>query len=310
MREARLTRRRTGSRDHRQLTIMPELLLLTSLPTIPDGDTAELVAPAFRARGWRVHCRCIDALRLDAAGPVIVDRAAPVRPAAMDMIWVLGFGRREGFLDKMQLLQTLSPQVRFVNRIEALLTLHGKYPAAATDDRLPQPLTFAAADPDFLIDCGRAEGGRWVLKPPGGSFGRDVHLLDAESPDFAPTIHRLAANGWWLLQRYCPEVEAGEHRVLVASGRIIGSYRREPTIGPSNLAGGGRATRAGADPERDRLARSAAAFLLARGIAWAGLDLAGPWVLEANIINPGGLDTLRQLGAGNLAPDVVSALLE
>lgn len=298
---------------------VPSLLLLTSLPTVPAGDNAALLAPAFRARGWQVHCRCIDALRLDGRGPVLlgeagevggVGEAADLRPADMDLVWVLGFGRRDGFLDKMQLLQSLAPQVAFVNRIDALLTLHGKYPAAAAGDRLPQPLTFAAADAEYLIECGRAGGGRWVLKPPGGSFGRDVHVLDADDADFTAVIRGRAARGWWLLQRYCPEVEAGEHRVLVAGGRIIGSYRREATTGPSNLARGGRATVAAPDPERDALARRAAARLGERGIRFAGLDLAGPWVLEANIINPGGLDTLRQLGAGNLAPEVVAALLD
>lgn len=294
----------------RPLFIVPSLLLLTSLPTVPAGDNAALLAPAFRERGWRVHCRCIDALRLDGNGVLVDGDPAPLRAAAMDLIWVLGFGRREGFLDKMQLLHSLAAEVRFVNSIDALLTLHGKYPAAAGDERLPQPLTFAAADPAFLIECGRAEGGRWVLKPPGGSFGRDVHLLDADHPDFAASLRRLAASGWWLLQRYCLEVEAGEHRVLVAGGRIIGSYRREPAVGPSNLARGGRAVPADPDPGRDANALRVAAALRERGVAYAGLDFAGPWLLEANIINPGGLDTLRQLGAGDRALAVVAALLD
>ena len=51
-------------------------------------------------------------------------------------------------------------------------------------------------------------------------------------------------------------------------------------------------------------------MLAEQGVRFAGLDIAGPWVLEANVINPGGLATLAELG-DRAAPDrLVDALLE
>lgn len=288
---------------------MPQVLLLTALSDVAPDDNAALLAPAFRRRGWTVATACIDDLFRDRFGVCVDTPAGTLRLAGQDLLWVLGFGRRSDFLDKMQLLASAAPPHRWVNRIEALLLLHGKYPGA-DDPRFPHPPTLAADDPAALARMAMADGGHWVLKPPGGSFGRDVHRLDADAPDFPATLARLMDDrGWRVLQRYCPEVEAGEHRVLVAGGEVIGSYRRLATGGASNLARGGTARPAGADPARDALARAAAAWLAERGVAFAGLDLAGPWVLEANIVNPGGLATLRTLEGIDLGDAVVRAVL-
>ncbi|HSG89994.1 MAG TPA: hypothetical protein VLA56_12340 [Pseudomonadales bacterium] len=289
---------------------MPRALLLTALPDVQADDNAALLAPALRARGWRTRTACVDSLQLTASAVRVDGDGEALDLREQDLIWVLGFGRREGFLDKMQLLASVAETVPFVNDVGALLLLHGKYPQGRADPRFPQPPTLAAATPEPLVEGAREAGGRWVLKPPGGSFGRGVHVLDADAADFAATLRRLHEAGTWqLLQRFVPEVAAGEHRVLVAGGEVIGTYRRRPTEGPSNLASGGIAEPAAPDPARDALARAAAAWLLERGVRFAGLDLAGPWVLEANIVNPGGLATLKALDGIDRAPRVVAALL-
>jgi glutathione synthase len=289
---------------------VPTALLLTALPTVEPSDNATLLAPALRDRGWAVTTACIDGLRLEAGGVVVADDAGTRALADADLVWVLGFGRREGFLDKMQLLARAPARVRFVNRIDAILSLHGKYPFADAGADFPQPETWAAAEAAPLVAAARAGGGRWVLKPPGGSFGRDVEVLDAADPDLDGRIAAAVGDGHWrLLQRWIPEVADGEHRVIVAGGRVIGGYRRAAADGPANLAAGGSARIAAPDAARDALAGRAAAWLGRRGIAFAGLDLAGPWVLEANIVNPGGLGTLRDLDGIDRAPAVVDALL-
>lgn len=290
---------------------MPPVLLLTALPNPPADDNAVLLAPALRDRGRDVRIACIDDLHLGADGVAVATAEGSLPLAACDLVWVLGFGRRETFLDKMQLLATVP--TRFVNSVTALLSLHGKYPFAEASDRFPQPPTFAHRDPEVLMTQARTLGGDWVIKPPGGSFGRDVHRLASDDVRLPALLRAGTAGGrYLLLQRYCPEVETGEYRVLVAGGRVIGSYRRhhpDPTTGAANLARGGVPATADADPGRDAVAIRAAGWLRERGVAFAGLDLAGPWVLEANIVNPGGLATLAALGSGDRAPAVVDAIL-
>ena len=44
------------------------------------------------------------------------------------------------------------------------------------------------------------------------------------------------------------------------------------------------------------------------GASYVGLDLAFPWVIEFNVINPGGLTTLWELEGRDYADDVLAAL--
>ena len=213
----------------------------------------------------------------------------------------------------MQLLAGVAGRVPCVNEVRGLLLLHAKYPIAGAGAAFPQPETHAATDPETLARIAAEAGGRWVVKPPAGSFGRGVAVAEAGSAELEAALGALTAGGRYaLLQRWCPEARTGEHRVLVAGGGIVGSYARRPAPGAaaSNLAAGGRCEPALPDPARDAIALRAAAVLAEQGVRFAGLDIAGPWVLEANVINPGGLATLAELG-DRAAPDrLVDALLE
>ena len=56
------------------------------------------------------------------------------------------------------------------------------------------------------------------------------------------------------------------------------------------------------------MVRRVVAWLNARGVRFAGLDLAWPYVLEANVANPGGLATLEALTGADPTSRVVEAL--
>ena len=287
--------------------------LLTGSAELDADDNAALLAPAFAARDCDVELACIDSLHL-AAGRVLTRSSGSQQILDLGdcaLIWVLGFGQRTSFLDKMQLLSLVPPEVRWVNSIAALLTLHGKYALAAAGCEVPHPATWAFNAVAPLIATARRKGGRFVLKPPGGSFGEGIVIADAESTVFADAATALTRGGaFCLLQRWVPEVTAGEFRVLVARGEVIGEYRRIGSgVAAANLARGGRAELAPPDGKRHALALTVAGWLEARGVGYAGIDLAGGMVLEVNIINPGGLATLAALGAGQRALAVVDALL-
>ncbi|MEE4300527.1 MAG: hypothetical protein V2J24_13900 [Pseudomonadales bacterium] len=287
-------------------------MLLTSKERPQADETAARVQGAFHRQGWHVETACIDTLALDAGTTRVDTPRGRVRLADVDLLWVLGFGRAATFLDKMQLLAALPARVPFVNAVSALLTLHAKYPIADAGDAFPQPETHAAHDADALAAVARRAGGRWVLKPPAGSFGRGVTVAEAGSDRLLEAARALTEGGRYaLLQRWCPEVLQEETRVLIAGGSVVGCYARERAAGAdaANLSAGGRPVPAKEDPARDALASRAAALLAERGVQFAGLDVAGPWILEANVINPGGVATLEALGDVGVADRIVERLL-
>lgn len=286
------------------------MCLLTAFETVQPHDNAALLADAFAQRGLTVHTAPIDSLSLRDGHIEIRAHTRSIDLATCGRIWTLGFGQRGSFLDKMQLLALLPEQVQQVTRPEALLLWHGKY-GLAMQTALPHPRTWASPRADELIAIAAREGGRFVLKPPGGSFGQGLVVADADSPGLAIAARRLTqAGSYCLLQRYLPEVAAGEFRVLVAAGRVIAGYRRFGSGPAGNLARGGRAEAVELEPATLELARRSARWLQARGIGYAGLDIVGDWLLEVNIVNPGGLSTLRDLATGDFAGDVVDAILE
>ena len=265
------------------------------------NDNRERLPAAFEAAGWRAALLFHESLELTEDGMAARDAGGRMVPlASFDLVWILGFGAREGFLDRMQMLKTLD-QARFVNTVDAFVYLHGKFDLAEFG-----PETHASADVETLMTI-VARGGRWVAKPTAGSFGRDVFLLAAGDIHCRAVFEHLTGRGagrYCLLQRYVEEAEHNEKRVIVAGGDIIGAYAKTG----GNLATGAVARRTELDAGETALVLRVIAHLGSRGARFAGIDLAAPCVLEANVANPGGLSTLEQLAGVDPTPAVVDAL--
>ena len=104
---------------------MPTILFLThtgETTTASNNDNHLRLPRAFRAAGWSVSHAPAEHLHL--IGDELQCNAGPL--ADYDRIWQLGFGSRENFLDRMQLLSTIDAE-RFVTAPQALMLLHGKY---------------------------------------------------------------------------------------------------------------------------------------------------------------------------------------
>lgn len=287
----------------------PRICLLASPADTPPNDNPDRLARAFGAAGWSVTTTDHDDV-VNARGAIRLKRCA-IPLGEFDLIWLVGLGRRKTFLDRMQILATLD-DARMVNTPAALLELHAKH--ALSSDVLADvhPETYSSCDPEWL----RAiilQGGQWVLKPSAGSYGRDVHRVDADTPALDDLLRRLSRGGsaYCIVQRYRQEFAAGETRVLIANRRIVGAYRRIPKGDHrNNLSAGAEAATHSLTTDEVRLAERVAGFLATRGVRFVAVDIAAPFVIEYNLANPGGLATVAQLTGRDPTPDVVAALAE
>lgn len=286
---------------------MPSICFLVATAGTPHNDNAARLPRAFAAHGWHVTSADHDEVRITSGQPALADGRALER---FDLVWILGLGRRASFLDRMQMLTRL-PAERFVVAPRALLELHAKYALATGPLAVHHPETFASADPHALADL-VARGGDWIAKPPGASFGRQVYRLRAGDPNVRVILDALTGHDgsqYALLQRYVPEIERGETRVIVAGGEIVGAYLRRPVADHrANLAADAHAERKSLAPDERALAQRCADWLATEGVAFAAIDLAGRWIVEFNIANPGGLGTLERLEDIDFAPAVVAAI--
>jgi glutathione synthase len=102
----------------------------------------------------------------------------------------------------------------------------------------------------------------------------------------------------FIIQPYLPEIKtAGDRRVLICAGKIMGHFVRLPPQGgiAANLAQGGHAVLREMTSTQTELCQNIGRFLKEEGIIFAGLDLIGDYLSEINITSPTGLRTYETL---------------
>ena len=130
-----------------------------------------------------------------------------------------------------------------------------------------------------------------ILKPLDGMGGTGIFRVRAAGMNLGSITETLNRNGatTLMVQRFVPEIAAGDKRVLVIGGRPVPySLARIPqgTEVRGNLAAGGKGV---AQPlsARDReIAEGIGPVLAARGLLLLGLDVIGDSLTEINVTSP------------------------
>jgi glutathione synthase len=158
-----------------------------------------------------------------------------------------------------------------------------------------------------------AEHGLSVVKPLDGMGGESIFQVRPDDPNLNVILETItsADRELVMVQRYIPEITAGDKRILVVGGEPVPyALARIPGAGDfrGNLAKGG--TGKGVElSERDRwICSQVAPELVRRGIVFAGLDVIGDWLTEINVTSP---TCIRELDAEfglNIAGNLFDAL--
>lgn len=157
------------------------------------------------------------------------------------------------------------------------------------------------------------EQGLSVVKPLGGMGGDSIFQLRPGDPNLNVILEAMTRGDRELVmvQRYIPEITAGDKRILVVAGEPVPwALARIPGAGDfrGNLAKGGTGQGV-ALTERDRwICAQVAPELKRRGILFAGLDVIGDWLTEINVTSP---TCIRELDAQfglNIAGGLFDAL--
>ncbi|MGD2062784.1 MAG: glutathione synthase [Nitrospirota bacterium] len=160
----------------------------------------------------------------------------------------------------------------------------------------------------FVVEMGAA-----VVKPPGYMGGRDIFLLRGDDPNLCALVETATDRGrrYVLVQRYLPEIEAGDKRVLLWDGAVIGVVNRLPRPGElrGNFMAGGTAAPARLTDRERRLVAEVGERLLAGGLRFVGLDLIGEHLTEINVTSPTGMREVERLTGESPARIMMERLL-
>ena len=200
--------------------------------------------------------------------------------------------------------------VLIVNRCQSLRDCNEKVFAT----HFPQccPPLLVSAEQQLLRDFHRQHADV-IFKPLDGMGGSAVFRVRQDDPNLNVILETLTLHGHRTImaQRYIPEIEAGDKRILMIEGKALPyCLARVPPEGETrgNLAAGAKG-RVQPLSERDHwIAGQVGPALKQRGLLFAGLDVIGDYLTEINVTSPTcirEIDQACQLNIGGLLMDAI-----
>ncbi len=151
-----------------------------------------------------------------------------------------------------------------------------------------------------------------ILKPLYGNGGAGVFRLDSSDRNLS-SLHELftsLSREPLIAQKFLPDVERGDKRVILVDGEPVGAINRVPAVGEtrSNMHVGGRPEPAQLT-ERDReICAAIGPLLREKGQLFVGIDVIGTYLTEINVTSPTGLQELERFDKLNVTRRIWEAI--
>ncbi|SFC83949.1 glutathione synthase [Zunongwangia mangrovi] len=157
---------------------------------------------------------------------------------------------------------------------------------------------------------------KMVLKPLEGSGGEDVYLIDENEKNINQIIEHLSKSGYIIAQEFLPAVKDGDVRILLMNGRVIDRDGKKAIIRRvsgegefrSNFRQGATADSSELTPAMERIVSLTAPKLIRDGLFFVGLDVVKDKLIEINVLSPGGLDHMSEIGMPDFTDEIIEAI--
>jgi glutathione synthase len=158
----------------------------------------------------------------------------------------------------------------------------------------------------------KARHGDMILKPLYGNGGAGVFKLGHADSNLS-ALHELftGINREPLIaQKYLPDVEKGDKRVILVDGQAVGAINRVPQKGEtrSNMHVGGRPEKVALDDRDREICARIGPVLREKGLIFTGIDVIGGWLTEINVTSPTGIQELERFDGTNSAALIWEAI--
>ena len=177
-------------------------------------------------------------------------------------------------------------------------------------------LHFAQHMPRTLVASDRARIHRFlsqvrtgVIKPLDGAGGSGVMVVATGDKNARSIVDYMTREGMRhvMLQEYLPAVIAGDKRVLLLGGEVLGAINRIARDDDvrSNIHAGGRVEPCSVSAEERAIVAAMAPRLAADGLVFVGLDFIGGKLTEVNVTSPTGIQELSRHVGTDMAERVI-----
>jgi len=173
------------------------------------------------------------------------------------------------------------------------------------------PPTTIARDLD-TIKAFKARHGDVILKPLYGNGGAGVFRLDRNDRNLT-SLHELFtgfSREPLIVQKFLPDVSAGDKRVILVDGAAVGAINRVPAKGEvrSNIHVGGRPEKIGLSKRDHEICEAIGPLLHEKGQVFVGIDVIGDYLTEINVTSPTGIQELERFDGTNVAGSIWDAI--
>ena len=173
------------------------------------------------------------------------------------------------------------------------------------------PPTLITADP-ALVRGFREEHGDIILKPLYGNGGIGVFHLTPEDENLNALLEMFTElyREPIIVQRYLPEVRAGDKRIILIDGEAAGVINRVPAAGEAraNMHVGATPLKAELSKRDREICETIGPALRERGLIFTGIDVIGDYLTEINVTSPTGLQEIDRFDGVNLEARIWDAI--
>jgi glutathione synthase len=170
------------------------------------------------------------------------------------------------------------------------------------------PRTLVTSDRDRIHRFVAALGAG-VVKPLDGAGGSGVMVVSKQDRNARSIVDYITHEGTRhaMVQEYLPSVRAGDKRVLLLDGEILGAINRVPREDDvrSNIHAGGRVDPCVVTAHERAVVADMAARLARDGLVFVGLDFIGEKLTEVNVTSPTGIQELSRHVGHDVAERVI-----
>jgi len=256
------------------------------------------------ARGWPVTVQMVEGDHYTLGDETEVDLST------YDVVWL----RQDppfdmGYITSTHLLDMISETTLVVNDPFWVRNYPEKLLVLNFPDLTPP--TTIARDLD-TIKAFKVKHGDVILKPLYGNGGAGVFRLGPDDKNLS-SLHELFCginNEPLIVQKFLPDVSAGDKRVILVDGEPVGAINRVPQKGEtrSNMHVGGRPEKIGLSARDMEICAAIGPLLREKGQIFVGIDVIGDYLTEINVTSPTGIQELERFDGTNTAEKLWQAI--
>ena len=160
------------------------------------------------------------------------------------------------------------------------------------------PATIISSQAEDIIKFIQKEK-KVIIKPLDGMAGNGIFMVTPKDKNINVILETATNNGTKTImaQRYLPEIEKGDKRIIVIKGKAIPYVlARVPAKGEirANLAKGGQGKAQKLTAGDKRIVMGVKDFLIKNKLNFVGLDVIGNYLTEINITSPTGIVEIEE----------------